>query len=48
MYDINGKRLFNSQVLANTIIDLAGLSSGIYFYSLQHRSSYNTGKLIKK
>ena len=48
MYDINGKRLFNSQVLANTIIDLAGLSSGIYFYSLQHRSSYNTGKLIKE
>jgi hypothetical protein len=34
--------------LANTSIDLAGLSSGIYFYSLQHRSSYNTGKLIKK
>ncbi len=48
LYDINGKRLFNSHVSANNIIDLAGLSSGIYFYSLQLQNGFKRGKLIKK
>jgi hypothetical protein len=51
IYTSNGQKVFNGEVVINNLrgrVNLYGLKSGLYFYSLKNNQYRHSGKFIKK
>ena len=48
LFDLQGKEVFNSNLIGTSSIDLSFLPQGIYFYSISNSQGKQSGKLVKE
>ena len=48
LFDVQGKEVFNSNLIGTSSIDLSFLPQGIYFYSISNSQGKQSGKLVKE
>jgi hypothetical protein len=48
LFDMQGKEVFNSNLIGTSSIDLSFLPQGIYFYCISNSQGKQSGKLVKE